>query len=159
MFFEENKNRRYREINTTYFMSPMGKKGWIRITEAIVAILIMSSVLIVMYTKDVPQVSYSDYVYNLQTRILMDVADRDNLRSATLSSTESLTNQTLLDYFDESIPSNFNYTVKVCSLSAVTCNANIGDVPSEIFVEDRIISSNLQKYDPKMLRLYIWEKK
>lgn len=134
------------------------KRGWIRITEAVVAILIMSSVLIVLYTNETPNVSYSDYVFNLQTRILMDVADRADLRNATLYSTETAIQPKLKEYFDLSIPSNFNYTVIVCSLSAPSCNANLVGIEKEIFVEDRIISSNLEKYDPKMLRLYIWEK-
>ncbi len=134
------------------------KKGWIRITEAVVAILIMASVLIVLYTNETPNVSYSDYVFNLQTRILMDVADRSELRNATLYSTETYTHPKLKEYFDSSIPTNFNYTVIVCNLSAVVCNADLSSVEKEIFVEDRIISSNLEVYDPKMLRLYIWEK-
>jgi hypothetical protein len=134
------------------------KRGWIRITEAVVAILIMASVLIVMYTNDTPSLSYSDYVFNLQTRILMDVADRADLRNATLYSNEPDLHPKLKEYFDSSIPSNFNYTVVVCSLSASVCSADLTSVEKEIFVEDRIISSNLEKYDPKMLRLYIWEK-
>jgi len=139
------------------FFGKANKKGWIRITEAVIAILIMASVLIVMYTNETPQVSYSDYVYNLQIRILMDVADRAELRNATLYSTETSLDPKLKEYFDESIPSNFAYNVTVCSLSADRCTLDI-DTTKEIFVEDRIISSNLEKYDPKLLRLYIWEK-
>jgi len=149
------KNKR----NEASFHVSCGKRGWIRITEAVIAILIMASVLIVLYTNDTPNVSYSDYVFNLQTRILMDVADRPDLRNATLYSNETYTHPKLKEYFDNSIPTNFNYTVVVCNLSASICNADLSSVEKEIFVEDRIISSNLEKYDPKMLRLYIWEKR
>lgn len=136
----------------------MNKSGWIRITEAVVAILIMASVLIVLYTNEAPQVSYTDYVYDLQTRLLMDVADSPVLRNATLYSNETHNETALVTYFDNSIPVNFNYKIIVCNLSATSCNADI-NVEQEVYVEDRIISSNLEVYSPKLLRLYIWEKR
>jgi hypothetical protein len=134
------------------------KRGWIRITEAVVAILIMASVLIVIYTNEAPQVSYTDYVYDLQVRLLMDVADNPILRNATLFSNTTHNDTALVDYFDASIPTNFNYRIYVCNLSAESCNLNL-NITEEVYVEDRIISSNLQKYEPKLLRLYIWEKR
>ena len=140
------------------YQEKRNKRGWIRITEAVVAIMIMASVLIVLYTNETPQVSYSDYVFDLQTRILMDVADSSALRNATLFSNENHNDSVLITYFDNVIPNNFNYKIIVCDLSVASCNANIS-VNQEVYVEDRIISSNLQVYSPKMLRLYIWEKK
>lgn len=136
----------------------MNKKGWIRITEAVVAILIMASVLIVLYTNETPQVSYSDYVYDLQVRLLIDIADDDLLRNATLYSNETHNESRLIEYFDANVPVNFNYAVLVCDLSSLNCNRDI-NTTEEVFVEDRIISSNLEIYDPKLLRLYIWEKR
>lgn len=138
------------------FGSSINKKGWIRITEAVVAILIMASVLIVLYTNEVPQISYSEYVYELQVRLLTDVADNPVLRNATLYSNETYIQEALRNYFRDSIPSNFNYSILVCNLSVV-CNYAL-DVSQEIYVEERIISSNLERYDPKLLRLYVWEK-
>jgi hypothetical protein len=136
------------------FGNRMNKRGWIRITEAVVAILIMASVLIVLYTNETPQISYSEYVYELQVRLLTDVADTPLLRNATLYSNETYLRE---NYFDLSIPQNFNYNITICDLSADSCSV---DTPSnrEVYVEDRIISSNLEKYAPKLLRLYIWEK-
>lgn len=137
----------------------MNKSGWIRITEAVVAILIMASVLIVLYTNGAPQVSYTDYVYDLQIRLLMDVADSPSLRNATLHSNDSINGNhpDLIRYFKDTIPQNFNFTIIVCNLSATSCNADI-NTEREVYVEDRIISSNLEVYSPKLLRLYIWEK-
>ena len=134
------------------FEKKVGKKGWIRITEAVVAILIMASVLIVLYVNDTPQVNVSDYVYDLQVRLLTDVADRDDLRNATIYSDYNYLKTT---YFDLNIPQNFNYNISICNLGD-PCNY-APDVDNAIFVEDRIISSTLSSYQPKMLRLYIWE--
>lgn len=139
------------------FVKEVNKKGWIRITEAVVAILIMASVLIVLFVNDTPQVNVSDYVYDLQVRLLTDVADREDLRAATINSTEALVNDTLIKYFNDTIPGNFNFSVSVCDLGSPCSYAP--EVDTAIFVEDRIISSTLASYKPKMLRLYIWEKR
>ena len=126
--------------------------------EAVTAILIMASVLIVLYTNETPQVSYTDYVYDLQIRLLMDVADNPVLRNATLYSNGTDIQEDLKKYFNESIPTNFNHSVFVCYLNATSCNLDL-NITEEVYVEDRIISSNLVKYEPKLLRLYIWEKR
>jgi hypothetical protein len=139
------------------FKNGVNKRGWIRITEAVVAILIMASVLIVLYTNETPQISLSDYVYDLQIRLLTEVADRADLREATLNSTVDDINTTLKQYFDESIPTNFVYNISVCDLGDLCTYAP--NVETEVYVEDRIISSSLTTYSPKMLRLYIWEKR
>jgi len=134
------------------FEKKVGKKGWIRITEAVVAILIMASVLIVLYVNDTPQVEISDYVYDLQVRLLTDVADRDDLRNATIYGDVDYLKT---NFFNDNIPQNFNYNISICSLED-SCNY-APDVDTAIFVEDRIISSTLSSYQPKMLRLYVWE--
>lgn len=133
------------------------KRGWIRITEAVVAILIMASVLIVLYTNNAPQVSFSSYVSDLQIRILGDIADSSTLRNEVLASSEAGNTTALVSFVGNSTPSNFNFAVRVCSLTNSACPLGFS-VNQEVFVEDRIISSNLTKYEPKMLRLFIWEK-
>ena len=129
------------------------KRGWVRVTEAVVAILIMASVLIVLYTSDVPNISYADYVYELQVRILTELANRDDLRNATLYSNENY----LRTYFNESIPENFDFNFSICNLNENSCGVS-PDVNIEVFVEDKIVSSNLVKYNPKLVRFYVWQK-
>ena len=136
-----------------YFKKEINKKGWIRITEAVVAILIMASVLIVIYTNQTPQVNISNYVYDLQIKLLNGVADRADLRNAVISGDISFMKT---NYFDLGIPKNFDYNITICKIGD-PCNS-APNVNTAVYVEDRIISSNLQKYEPKMLRLYIWEK-
>ncbi len=135
----------------------MNKRGWIRIMEAVVAILIMASVLIVLYTNNAPQVSFSSYISDLQIRILGDVADSPKLRNEVLASEEGGNTTDLVVFMRDSIPTNFNFAVRVCSLENSGCPLG-QSLDQEVFVEDRIISSNLTTYDPKMLRLFIWEK-
>ena len=134
-----------------------GKRGWIRITEAVTAILILASVLIVMYTNNAPQVSFSSYVDDLQLRILSDVAANPTIRNEVLNAPEGGNTTLLNSFIGNSTPSNFNFQVKVCSLTNSGCLLG-QTLTQEVFVEDRIISSNLSSYNPKMLRLFMWEK-
>lgn len=133
------------------------KRGWIRITEAVVAILIMASVLIVIHTKQSPRVSMSNTIHDLQIRLLTDVAQDSLLRNATLYSNYEFLNGS---FFDLNVPNNLKYKIVICNLSNTNeCKVEIESGKSEVFVEDRIISSNLEIYQPKLLRLYIWENK
>ena len=137
------------------------KRGWIRIMEAVTAILIMASVLIVLYTNNVPEVDYSGYVYNLQIGILIDIAQDDILRNETLKSTEVPNNVSLMlvNFVKQKLPENFDFDLRVCNISSTSClSENASKVESQVYVEDRIISSNLEKYDPKIIRLFVWEK-
>ena len=133
------------------------KRGWIRITEAVVAILIMASVLIVLYSNNTPQVSFSNYVNDFELKILGDVADSPSMRNQVLMASEGGNTSDLVTFIDGSIPKNFDYAIKVCSLTNSGCLLG-RNLNQEVFVEDRIISSNLTTYSPKMLRLFVWEK-
>lgn len=126
--------------------------------EAVVAILIMTSVLIIIYTNNPSDETYSDYVYNLQIRILDDVASSGELRNATLFFDEG-GKATLTNAIAKMVPANFNFSISVCDLSSPNCLTSVESGDSDVFVEDRIISSNYEKYRPKILRLFIWEKK
>jgi len=129
--------------------------------EAVTAILIMASVLIVLYTNNVPEVDYSGYVYNLQIGILIDIAQDDILRNETLKSTEVPNNVSLMlvNFVKQKLPENFDFDLRVCNISSTSClSENASKVESQVYVEDRIISSNLEKYDPKIIRLFVWEK-
>lgn len=136
-------------------MFPTGKRGWLRILEAVIAVLILSSVLVVLYTNKTPQRDESSIIYNLQVKILDGIASNANLRNATLYSNETYIESDLDDYVDSKVPKNYNYSIRVCSLSNTDCSLQY-TWAGEIYAEDRIISSNLEVYEPKFLRLFIW---
>jgi hypothetical protein len=132
----------------------MAKRGWMRILESVIAVLIMASVLIVIYTNKPVAISYSDYVSNLEINLLDNIGSNESLRAAVLDSNTSF----LKNYIVANIPSNFNSDVVVCNLDqSSNCIISISS-SKEVFVEGRMISANLTKYDPKLVRIYVWEK-
>ena len=128
------------------------KRGWLRIMEAVIAILILSSIMLLLYINNVPQKSVSSSIGDLQSRVLDEMSSRADLRDAVLLNNS----EDLLAFVSPKIPSNFNYTLIVCDLSS-PCQFS-PSTTKEVYVEDRIVSANLGTYSPKVVRLFVWEK-
>ena len=132
------------------------KRGWIRILEATIAILLISGVLLVMYSRSVDKVDISERVYSLQQEVLMDIALDSVLRDYALTDDELA-----LDVFaDTKMPNAFNFRVRVCALGTA-CKLNSTDVIAtrnkDIYVESIVIAGTHDTYDPKKVRLFVWE--
>lgn len=62
------------------------KRGWIRILEATIAVLMVSGILIVVYSRYNDRgTGPEDYIYSLQRQILRDISSRTDLRSYVLT--------------------------------------------------------------------------
>jgi len=157
-------------------MVAKNKRGWMRILEATIAVMLVSGVLIVVYSKQTSRVaSPSDYFYSLQKQILFDISSQSDLRLNVLNivvDNSSDINFIALDSFiNKKIPDIFGYSIRVCELGNTLdfCKMDsvtyIATIEKNVFVEDTIISSELgtkngaEVYAPKKLRLFIWEKK
>ncbi|MCR4284770.1 MAG: hypothetical protein NUV97_01845 [archaeon] len=139
------------------------KRGWMRILEATIAVLIVSGVLLVAHSKYVDRgLDAGTYAFNIQKKILNDISSRTDLRTYVLSSDTTIPTE-LSDFVSQQIPSSFSHSLKVCDLEIppTPCKLNdtefIATLNSDIFVEEVIISSNITDYNPKKVRLFLWE--
>ncbi len=157
------KRASFSEVKTSTFFpffgrSKMQKRGWIRIAEAVAAILIVSGVLLFVYSRGIEGPNNADYIYSLQMGVLDSIASDESLRQAALAYDETSLNNFALSR----IPSSFNLSVKVCDLgTGTTLGCNLGfQVDKNIYVEEVIVASNLTYYDnaPRRVRLFVWEK-
>ena len=137
-----------------------GKKGWIRILEATIAIMLVSGVLLVMNSRGVDDVDISERVYKLQKEVLMDIALDSGLRQHVLNDNQEQGQASLNEFADIKIPEAFSFRVRLCDLG-VSCKLNVTDVRDtrnkDIFVEDIVIAGEHDEYDPKKIRLFVWE--
>jgi hypothetical protein len=146
-----------------------GKKGWIRILEATIAIMLVSGVLLVMYSRSVDKVDISERVYSLQQEVLMDIALDSVLRQNVLDvvldddgkpEEEDVNLKELNLFADTKMPDAFNFRVRVCALG-VPCKLNSTDVRDtrnkDVYVEDIVLAGTHDNYDPKKVRLFVWE--
>jgi len=137
------------------------KNGWMRILEATIAVLIVAGVLVVVYSKqDLTTQGIDDYVFNIQKKILRDISLNDNFRNIVLS--EGLEDFDVLNSFvSNSIPQPpFNYSLKICDLSD-PCKLDLevfqDTISFDVYSEETIISANATTYNPRRVRLFLWE--
>jgi len=132
------------------------KKGWLRIVEAALAILIIFGVLLtVVGTRQI--ILNGQDLSALIPPLLEEISKNVTLREKIISNDSSA----IIDinfYLKERIKQPYlNYAVKicipteVCSLESYPTNAR-GDV----FAAERIISSTLTQYNPKKIKIFLW---
>ncbi|MFA5993142.1 MAG: hypothetical protein WC796_05540 [Candidatus Pacearchaeota archaeon] len=142
-----------------------GKKGIVRIIEVFIAIIIIASVAVFIYTAQVKKVDRSESVYRLETIILDRIASNDTLRNAVLKSDEpdpagigniTLINNTIKDV----VPSDYVFMFKICGLNQICGLEHTSSyyTKKEIYAREISVSSTLSEYDPKKIRLFIWLK-
>jgi hypothetical protein len=152
------------------------KRGWMRILEATVAVMIVAGVLVVVYSGQVDRgIEPADYFYSLQRQILMDVSSSSDLRLAVLNvATEEDSDvnfKKVNDFIGGKIPEAFGYSIRICEFGSQVdfCKMKNSDYiatrKKDVFVEEVVISSELgvgggiEIYEPKKLRLFVWEKR
>ena len=137
------------------------KKGWIRILEATISIMIISGVLLVVYSGQVEREDPSDYYYSLQKQVLADISSRADLRGYAILGNEEALNE----FANSKVPDAFNVSVRVCDLGeickmsdALATEAFRNDI--EFYVEDAVISADFgEGYSPKKVVIFLWEAK
>ena len=138
------------------------KRGWLRILEATIAVLLVTGALGIVYSKQLARVEPGpdEYILSLQEKILLDVAHNKTFRKASVSGD---VDQFLVvqDYAREVVPLNYNLSLQACSLND-PCKLSPGaytlTVGKLVFAEDTIIATDIDSnYVPVRVRLFIWE--
>lgn len=128
------------------------KKGWIRIAEAAIAIMILASVILVLIARQGEEKGIGEEMYRLQHLILEEAAKNESVRDAVLNSR----NLSLIDDFiGERMPVGIDFNITVCN-PAGTCTVGTPTVNKELYADDILISSTLQQYQPKKLKIISW---
>jgi hypothetical protein len=145
------------------------KRGWIKIVEAFISILIIISVVLIVYdggstkTEDL-----SSQVYPIERAILKEVEFDSNLRESIL---EVPTDKLPLDWekFEENglagvkekingkVVSNLNCVAKVCALDENICDLN-EYIEKDVYAQSISIVANSDIYSPKQLKIFCYTK-
>ena len=141
--------------------------------EATIAVMIISGALISVYSHQVKRdVDPVRRYNNIQGQILADVSERSDLRLDVLNvKREDFGdgNFTALNNFIESkIPKGFGYSIRVCDLGDSTDHCLmrapvfIATMDKDIYAEEIIVSAEVGDgtnavYNPKKLKLFVWQ--
>ena len=136
----------------------MNKKGFLRILESVIAILIITGVMLAINLNK-PEVSDDSYYYEIISSSLKEISKTSNLRSQIIQqgkNSEGLLN----DFIKEKIkdgPLEFN--IRVCEVEEI-CSINYPEnSQGDVYSEQVIISSDLVNFDPKKVKMLLWRKR
>ena len=137
------------------------KRGWIRIVEAMVAILLIVGFLILVI--DNPENGEKDIsakVYVAENAILREVQLNNTYRTYILGIGESVVefdsfNVDLKNHIKSRTPSYLNCTGKLCDF-ATNPVCDIEYLEKNIYVRSIMIAANSTTYEPKLLKMFCW---
>lgn len=145
------------------------KRAWIRILESVTALLIVLGVALVFYSGNLAdsEEELQNYVFLFQKEVLRDISLRNDLREAIIL--EGSSSVFLQDYLEEKTPDFLISYIQVCDFQEDILTGELTSCPvpialyeenplKDIYVEETIISSTLNTYDPKRVQLYVLEK-
>ena len=140
------------------------KRGWIRIVEAFVALLlIIGTVLIVINKGYIGKSDVSSRVYDAQLSILREIELNDALRGEIVSLDISSSS---INWDDSKFPSDTKSKINERTPNFLTCEAKICELDQicsyspavcaekDIYAQAVAISATLEAYGPKQLKLF-----
>lgn len=138
-------------------MMRKNKKAWLRILEAFIAIILITGVLLVLYTRTIKKPAIGEEIYKFQKNILDEIASMPTLREDVLKGVES----NVEIFAEKRTPPSFNVAVEICEVDEI-CELSeyMGREGKDIYSTERIISSTIQMQDfePKKLKVFMWAK-
>jgi len=141
-----------------------GKKAWIRIVEAVIAVLLVASVFTFILVKQ-KQRETKEEINQLGRALVSEISNNNTLRTTILNmdlggeqniKITSGEGGKVYNFLLERIPDYLEFEARVCTIENAICG--IDYIEKELYVHEIIISSDLQTYAPRRLKLYMWEK-
>jgi hypothetical protein len=141
------------------------KRGWVKVLEVFVSILLVTGIVILLLNKTYFRDDLSEEVNNMEISILRDIQLNESLRGDILSVSNLPVNWSDFDSIGltgvknkiiENKLGSIDCEAKLCSLYDA-CRIE-EDLVKDIYVESLVISSDLESYSPRQLKLFCWEK-
>lgn len=131
------------------------KKGWIKIVEAFVAILLVAGVFLIVLNKgQVGKIDTSSDIQDTEVGILREIQLDEELRSQILSMIPGESGIEWNDFPNEKVPNYLTCKAKICIVGSACVLQGYPD--KDVYSESVIISANLQTFSPKVLKLFCW---
>jgi len=144
------------------------KKGWIRIIEAVIAVLLITGVLLVVIsTGYLGRQDISSKVYDAQVSVLRDIELNQKFRGLILAldvgdsqinwaDFESNGLGDIVEKIEKDMPNYLDCEATVCKLEDLCYASNVLD--ENIYAQSVAITADLKKYNPLQLKMFCWEK-
>lgn len=148
------------DVDKSKMISKKNKKGWIRIAEAFIAVLIVIGAAIIVVGGGIQIEGISEKVYDIEISILREIQLNNTLRSEILITSGEIE-------WDE-FPSKTKNKIQNKMVNWLECVAQIclpenpclleGESEKSIYAQSVLITSTLDIFNPRQLKLFCWEK-
>lgn len=128
-----------------------GKRGWIRIVEAFIAILMISGVLVFIMSETTKTTS-NEKIDIIVKVILREITDSEDLRGAVINNDTGK----LSEFVTSKLPSTLSYEVKICDINDICSMQSY--IQENVYAQEAVVSSSLEEYDVKKVKLFVWAK-
>ena len=133
----------------------VNSRGFIRIVEMVIAIVIILTIILITYRRDAPLQKTPDLSETARD-ILRDISSQEVLRSEVLA---AQTNTTLMSqaiaFVNFSLPDYLSFELRACETS-IACGQSV--YHGDVYSAERIISADTITFNTIKLRLFIWTK-
>jgi len=134
------------------------KRGWIRIVEAFIAVLLIAGVLLIVINKGyVGKEDISESVYKSQVAVLREIELDNTLRQKILDvELGAEVPEDVLDKISNRIPSYLECGSKICGLNEI---CELEEYPKkDVYAQSVAITATVTDYNPRQLKLFCWAK-
>ena len=138
----------------------VNKKGWIRIVEASIAILIIFGVLLYVSQRMAP--SADDELTTTLRPLLDEIAKNVSLREEIISATDptkiaKAENSVTAFLATRILSKSLDYRVRICGYDQVCAlDKYPPNVRGNVYADGRIITSSINTLSPKKLEIFMW---
>ncbi len=135
-------------------------KGWIRIVEAFIAVLLVIGAAIIVVGGGIQIEGISEKVYDVEISILREIQLNNTLRSEILETSgtiewDDFPSETK-NKIQNRIVSWLECVTKICPPESV-CLLE-GESEKSIYAQSVLITSTLDIFNPRQLKLFCWER-
>lgn len=132
------------------------KRAYLRIVEAFIAVMLIAGVMTFVFFKQHPQIDQTEKIRETEKIILQKVASEEALRTAVLNGDNQTLNLTIAQY----IPPEYIFLFRICDINEICKLERASNyyTDKEIVSEETPISSTLQQYNLKKIKIFVWEK-
>ena len=145
-------------------MKNKNKRGWVRLVEAFLSILLVGVILAIIVNQQNPQKNeISSTIFNYEVYMLRSVELNETLRGEILSVDESALP---VNWDSADFPSGVKNKITNLTMTGLSCEAQIcrtnetcnleGEIGTSIYAQRTFIASTYQEYNPKQLKLFCW---
>ena len=139
----------------------VNKKGWIKVLEASIAVLLVAGVIIFMIkSMDFNRDRQVSEIYNAEEDILRNIELNSSMRNEVLKTSGSVEwrdfPNSIKNLVAEKKPLRHECAGKICSPEDSCMIERIET--NNIYTQSVIITSNLTIYNPRVIKIFCWER-